>query len=36
MLLIGTCAVLAGARSFAVAEYANDAGHAGLEALGSR
>jgi predicted transposase YbfD/YdcC len=35
VLLIGACAVLAGARSFvAVAEYAHDAGHAVLEALG--
>ncbi|WP_214370579.1 transposase family protein [Pseudonocardia sp. H11422] len=34
-LLIGACAVLAGARSFvAVAEYAHDAGQAVLEMLG--
>ncbi|WP_219416403.1 ISAs1 family transposase [Pseudonocardia nigra] len=35
VLLLGACAVLAGARSFAaVAEYAHDAGHAVLEVLG--
>lgn len=35
VLLIGACAVLAGARSFvAVAEYAHDAGHGVLEVLG--
>jgi len=35
VLLIGACAVLAGARSFvAVAEYAHDAGQAVLEVLG--
>ncbi|MDN5931768.1 MAG: ISAs1 family transposase [Pseudonocardia sp.] len=35
VLLLGACAVLSGARSFAaVAEYAHDAGHAVLGALG--
>jgi hypothetical protein len=35
VLLIGACAVLAGARSFAaVAEYAHDAGHVVLDVLG--
>lgn len=35
VLLLGACAVLSGARSFAaVAEYAHDAGHAVLAALG--
>lgn len=35
VLLLGACAVLAGARSFvAVAEYAHDAGHAVLDVLG--
>jgi predicted transposase YbfD/YdcC len=35
VLLLGACAVLSGARSFAaVAEYAHDAGHAVLDALG--
>ncbi|WP_219420464.1 ISAs1 family transposase [Pseudonocardia nigra] len=35
VLLLGACAVLTGARSFAaVAEYAHDAGHAVLAALG--
>lgn len=35
VLLIGACAVLAGARSFvAVAEYAHDVGHTVLEVLG--
>lgn len=35
VLLIGACAVLAGARSFvAVAEYAHDAGHTVLDVLG--
>ena len=35
VLLLGACAVLSGVRSFAaVAEYAHDAGHVVLTALG--